>query len=331
MRKEYCIRWAAEGQEKCGLSETRVRELKRWIEFVDEHNEFSSFSEDSLKPLLREQEPGIKAKVIQDVGKAVEHGREKRDYGTESKMKTAIKRAKKKKREERSNAIEEKMAIAILPQKISIEIGKWYQLEKHLLFCGDSSSKEFKSKAEKANFVFADPPYNANTAEWDKDFKWSHDWLVGIAPIVVVTPGIGNISNFFKATSMPYKWAIACWIDNGMTRGAVGFGNWIFLSVFSKSSVYRNSQDFLRVSIKSSESEETKHKGRKPSALLLWLLETFTSENDVVVDPFLGSGTTLFVAEEMGRRCIGAEIRLDFCNEIIERWSAITGKEAIKL
>lgn len=320
------IEWV---EEHCELDKETIRQLKKTRDFQERNPEFSGFSAYSLQPLLYEKNEEIKAKVISSVENAGKLAVAK--FGTESKMKAAIKRVKKKKREERSNAIEEKMDIAIPSQKISIEIGKWYQLGKHLLFCGDSSSKEFKSKVENANFVFADPPYNANTTEWDKDFKWSHDWLVGIAPIVVVTPGIGNLSNFFKATSMPYKWAIACWIDNGMTRGAVGFGNWIFLSVFSKSSVYRNSQDFLRVSIKSSESEETKHKGRKPSALLLWLLETFTTKNDVVVDPFLGSGTTLFVAEEMGRQCIGAEISLDFCNEIIERWSAITGKEIIKL
>lgn len=213
--------------------------------------------------------------------------------------------------------------------RTKVEVGQWWQLGKHMLFCGDTGTPSFYDKVPRVTFAFADPPYNADVAEWDSNFIWSHDWLKDKAPIVAVTPGIEGLFNFARITLMPYKWSLACWIDNGMTRGAMGFGNWIYVALFSEGSVHRNSQDFIRVSIKTGENEETRHKGRKPSELLVRLLDTFTNPGEAVIDPFLGSGTTLLVAEAAGRVCYGGEISPEFCQDIIARWESMTGKKAV--
>ena len=47
----------------------------------------------------------------------------------------------------------------------------------------------------------------------------------------------------------------------------------------------------------------------------------FPIKNDFVCDPFLGSGTTLFASDELGRNCIGGEINKEYCKEIIARWN----------
>lgn len=47
-----------------------------------------------------------------------------------------------------------------------------------------------------------------------------------------------------------------------------------------------------------------------------------------VYDPFLGSGTTLIAAEQLGRRCYGMEIDPIYCDVIIARWEAFTGQQA---
>ena len=54
------------------------------------------------------------------------------------------------------------------------------------------------------------------------------------------------------------------------------------------------------------------HVASYPEELVSLMLETMTDENDVVFDPFLGSGTTLKVAQAMGRKGIGVEINNDF-------------------
>jgi site-specific DNA-methyltransferase (adenine-specific) len=51
----------------------------------------------------------------------------------------------------------------------------------------------------------------------------------------------------------------------------------------------------------------------KPVNLLKQLIELFTNENDVVIDPCAGSGTTLRACQELNRNAYGFEISRDFC------------------
>lgn len=241
--------------------------------------------------------------------------------------KAVVKENEKQERKRAAEAAEQQIAAA--PKRtIEVQPGDWWRLGHHLLFCGDTSSDVFVERMPSVPFAFADPPYNAGVAEWDEGFEWRHDWLIEKAQVVVVTPGTNSIFRFARTTRMPYRWSLACWIDNGMTRGALGFANWIYAALFAKGDVYRNAQDFVRVSIKASESGETQHKGRKPSEFIAWLIGLFTKQGDSVIDPFLGSGTTLLVAESMGRICYGGEINPEFCAEIIARWESMTGLRA---
>jgi len=241
--------------------------------------------------------------------------------------KAVVKESEKQERKQAAEVAERHMADPARPA-IEVQPGEWWQLGRHLLFCGDTSSREFIDRMPSVPFAFADPPYNAGVAGWDEGFEWRHDWLIEKAQVVAVTPGISSIFDFARITKMPYKWSVACWIDNGMTRGALGFGNWIYAAIFSEGSLHRNAQDFVRVSIKANESDNTVHKGRKPSEFIAWLIGLFTKQGDSVIDPFLGSGTTLLVAESMGRICYGGEINPEFCAEIIARWETMTGLRA---
>lgn len=216
---------------------------------------------------------------------------------------------------------------------IFVKENEWWALGDHSLFCGDTSlSSEFEKSCEASAFVFADPPYNADAAEWDNNFNWQHDYLIEKAPIVAITPGIISIFDFARITNMPYRWSMACWITNGMTRGALGYGNWVYVSIFSTlKSLDHNTQDFFKTTIKTSKTKQTTHKGRKPIEIVTRLIKLFSEKGQVVIDPFLGSGTTLWVAEALGRRCIAGEIDPAFCSEVILRWQELTNKEAKKL
>jgi DNA methylase/Protein of unknown function (DUF3102) len=198
--------------------------------------------------------------------------------------------------------------------------GEWWQLGPHLLYCGDSADPEFAKRTIGSAFVFADPPYNADAAGWDHGFQWGHDYLAEVAPVVAVTPGISAIADFFTVARMPYVWSMAAWITNGMTRGALGFGNWIYVALFAADSIHRTAQDHLKLTIDTATTALSDHKGRKPEQLLVRLLDLFTKPDETVADPFLGSGTTLFAADAMGRRCVGAEIDPRFCAQIIGRY-----------
>lgn len=200
----------------------------------------------------------------------------------------------------------------------------WHQVGPHWLFCGDSTDPEFVNRCSGAQFAFADPPYNAGKAEWDNDFIWDHDYLAEIASIVAVTPGIASLADFLGKTGMPYKWSMAVEITNGMTRGAIGFGNWVAVALFTNGSLYRNAKDVLRVPASTGDDKGGIHPSRKPIRIITELIGLFTNKDDLVIDPFLGSGTTLIAADKLGRRCIGAEIDPMYCAHIIRRYEEQT-------
>jgi hypothetical protein len=196
----------------------------------------------------------------------------------------------------------------------------WHQIGPHWLYCGDSTDPEFIERCAGAAFAFADPPYNAGKADWDAGFVWNHDYLAEQAGIVAVTPGIAALSGFLAKTGMPYTWMMSAEITNGMTRGALGFGNWIAITLFTDGSLYRKSKDILRIPASTGDDKGGIHPSRKPLRLLTELIGLFTNKDDLVVDPFLGSGTTLLAAAKLERRCVGAEIDPMYCAHIIARY-----------
>lgn len=77
--------------------------------------------------------------------------------------------------------------------------------------------------------------------------------------------------------------------------------------------------------------EERIHPTQKPVPLFVWILERYSKPGDLVLDPFLGSGTTLVACEQLGRTCYGMEISPQYCQVIIDRWEKLTGQKAEKV
>lgn len=198
-----------------------------------------------------------------------------------------------------------------------IETG-WHKIGNQFLYYGSNLDDAFLSKLPKCKFAFADPPYNAGVDEWDSGFVWSQDYLQNYADIVAVTPGGWDAYNFYRNTSMNYQWEMACWIRNGMTHGRCGYANWIKVALFGKVKP-KMSQDFFDITIKTSQTEDTKHKGRKPYDFMAHLITTFTLPDDSIIDPFAGSGTTLLMSEKLGRISYNAEMDKQYCIDIINR------------
>ena len=70
------------------------------------------------------------------------------------------------------------------------------------------------------------------------------------------------------------------------------------------------------------------HATPKPVAMICRAIKSSTAAEALVVDPFLGSGTTLIAAEQLGRKCYGMEISPQYCDVIVKRWENLTGKTA---
>lgn len=73
------------------------------------------------------------------------------------------------------------------------------------------------------------------------------------------------------------------------------------------------------------------HPTMKPIELLDVLIKNNTKQGALVLDTFLGSGSTLIACEKTNRKCFGMELDPHYCSVIIKRWEAFTGRQAIKL
>ena len=73
------------------------------------------------------------------------------------------------------------------------------------------------------------------------------------------------------------------------------------------------------------------HPTQKPIKLAERALKKHSNVGDIVLEPFMGSGSTMMACEQLGRRCFGIELDPKFIDVEIKRWEKFTNKKAIKI
>lgn len=81
--------------------------------------------------------------------------------------------------------------------------------------------------------------------------------------------------------------------------------------------------------IKRDNTADYIHPTQKPIAIAHRAIRNSSKRSDVVLDMFLGSGTTLMAADKLKRRCFGTEIDPAYCDGIVHRYIAYAGKEKV--
>lgn len=123
------------------------------------------------------------------------------------------------------------------------------------------------------------------------------------------------------------------WIawDKGMGEDATFSGfEAAWTSFAGRFRLYRHRwSGMVRAGSRAEELKDRVHPTQKPVGLFAAILEDFP-EFSLVVDPYLGSGTTLIAAERLGRVCYGMEIEPRYVQVVLERWEAYTGRKAVK-
>lgn len=221
--------------------------------------------------------------------------------------------------------------------------GDLWQLGDHRLLCGDSTKSEDVERlmaGEKANACVTDPPYG-----------------IGVDSAMHKQSG----TKYGKAAAAKRHYAATDWdklppksvIDNASAfRESIIFGgNYFFLPparcwlVWDKENgdnafadcelAWTNLDQPVRIKrhmwngmIRKDKEERSIHPTQKPVGVMAWCVGMTAG---LVYDPFLGSGTTLIAAEQLGRTCYGMEISPKYCDVIIERWERATGKIAVLL
>lgn len=176
------------------------------------------------------------------------------------------------------------------------------------------------------DLAFADPPYGVGLeyghAYTDEGGAGYEAWmarlaaqLTALAPVVFVTPGIRNIWSWPRAT-----WVLN-WQKPGSTRRSDlgGFNEWEPVLMYGKRRIYN---DAKRLPDCVNHAKDTgDHPCPKPVNLLSWLISVGCDEGATVLDPFMGSGTTLKAAKAQGRKAIGIEIEERYCEIAAKRLS----------
>jgi DNA modification methylase len=71
------------------------------------------------------------------------------------------------------------------------------------------------------------------------------------------------------------------------------------------------------------------HPTPKPKDMVADAILDCTARGDIILDPFLGSGSTLIAAEKVGRRCFGMDLDPGYVDLAIRRWQSWTGARAV--
>ena len=235
--------------------------------------------------------------------------------------------------------------------------GDLWMLGRHRVFCGDATlpeSYEEVMDGRKANIVLTDPPYNVDVEETagkimndsmaDGDFyefllsafRCMHGSLAGDGSIYVWHADTQGL-NFRRAFSEAGFYLSGCciWKKNALVLGRSPY-QWIHepcLFGWKKDGRHQWYSDRKQTTVWEYDRPRSSkdHPTMKPVALMSYPLRNSSMTNGIVLDPFLGSGSTLIACCETDRVCRGIELDPKFVDVIIKRylaWCAEHGEEA---
>lgn len=253
-----------------------------------------------------------------------------------------------------------------LADQYGTQLGQIWQLGKHRLAIGDSTDKgviDALMQGEKADMVFTDPPYNIASdgsnfaadapnqkaysqlkdAAWDKDFD-----IKTIIPNLVLFSGDRSsvyicTSHFlfgvlYEELKMHFDFvSYVVWCKpNPMPSLAKTHWTWgteLILYAANSGHVFNFPHEGHALNwwdIPQTQANRV-HPTQKPIEIPTHAITHSSAKNALVLDMFLGSGTTLIACEQTGRICYGVEIEPKYAAVVIQRWEALTGQTAALL
>ena len=232
-----------------------------------------------------------------------------------------------------------------LKQPVFSKPGDIWHLGKHRVICGDSMKPETYAllmEGDKANLVLTDPPYNVDVEETagkimndnmsDSDFynfllaayQCMHQNLADDGSIYVWhadTEGL-NFRKAFKDAGF-YLSGCCIWKKNALVLGRSPY-QWIHepcLFGWKKGGKHQWYADRKQTTVWEYDKPRSSkdHPTMKPVTLMSYPIKNSTMTNGIVLDPFLGSGSTLIACMETDRVCRGIELDPKFVDVIVKR------------
>ena len=230
--------------------------------------------------------------------------------------------------------------------------GDMWLLGEHRVLCGDATKKEDVERlmdGQKADMVFTDPPYGVDyDGGMKKQNKLKNDNL-GTEIYSLFMP--------YAVESLKDDGAFYVWYADATATATATADSGLVISAqiiwaknhaqFMSSAKYKGKHEPCFYAHKKGKtakwygennevtlweydraSKNEYHPTQKPIALSERANKNSSPKNGIVLDLFLGSGSTLIACEKTKRKCYGMEIDPHYCDVIVKRWEGFTGKKA---
>ena len=238
-----------------------------------------------------------------------------------------------------------------IPEEVETrcKLGDIWKLGNHRLICGDSTDPAVIDRlmdGVKADMVFTDPPYGINIVN-DKGKVGAENLAKNRIYSKVIADDTTDTAeeayhilsticdkmilwggNYFTKF-LPFSDGWIIWdkrIDMASNNFADGEMGWC--SFHTPVRIYHQLWNGM---IREGEHEDRVHPTQKPTKMLGEVLKDFSKENDVIVDVFGGSGSTLIACEQLNRKCYMCELDPHYCDVIIQRWENLTEGKAVRI
>lgn len=249
-----------------------------------------------------------------------------------------------------------------LPEEPQSKLGDLYELGSHRVLCGDSTDLGAVSSLMgdvKADMVFTDPPYNVDYGSnqspiWGKgdkkilndkmsDADWGVFMDLFLTTIVSNTKGgiyiamsckeLGNVQSAFIKNGGHWSSTII-WNKSQLVPGRKDYQSKYEPILYGwperNNHYWCGSRSLVDIWDVKRPSKNELHPTMKPIELVSQAITNSSKGEDIVLDIFLGSGSTLLASEKTGRICYGMELDPKYIDVIVQRYVDYTGIEEIK-
>ena len=233
----------------------------------------------------------------------------------------------------------------------------------HKLMCGDSLKLTDVNKlldGQKADMIWMDPPYSVNYSPESRrrvqagqpnrrvlgkimgDVNFQVTTLLDLINTGIVKGavymccGTNQIEEIYPWVfkNIGFRPTFIMWVKNGFSILARDYHSQYepMLYFYYKEKKFRGSRGQTDVwFFKRRPTGEYVHPTMKPVALIQRAIENSSDTNDIILDLFGGSGSTMIACEHTNRRCYMMELDAHYVEVIIKRWEALTGQKANKI
>lgn len=246
------------------------------------------------------------------------------------------------------------------PVEAKVKLGEIWQMGNHRLMCGDSTKYSHIAKlmnGELADLWLTDPPYNVDyegktkdrlTIKNDnKDDASFRAFLIDAFTAANEHMKNGAAFYIWHADSEGFNFRYAAreaelttkqcliWNKNSMVLGRQDF-QWKHepcLYGWKPGAPHRWYSDRKQTTVLNFDRplRNEEHPTMKPVPLFGYLVQCSSKQDDIVLDTFGGSGTTIVACEQLQRKGRCMELDPHYCDVIIARWEKMTGQKAVKV